>query len=146
MIIEYECDHFKCYYNSDQGVLYVTYRSIMSPDITRQFYQWLGGMVAKNPEELMRSKGSIYDFRQVTNFDNRNLTTVQRESQQFNQQADASNHPVALIVQSKLQEQLVRVTMRVSPQQDRKRIVFSDKAALDFIESYHKDLKSHEKV
>jgi hypothetical protein len=69
--------------------------------------------------------------------DSRNLTSAQRQSQQFNTKADVSNHPVALLVDTFMQEQILQVELKISPQQDRKRIVRSEDEAYAFIASFH---------
>jgi hypothetical protein len=144
MALDYECEHFTVKYRDEDGILFVIYQGILTPDVTRNFYQWMGGILATRMHDLAGIKGTIFNFQEVTNIDNRNLTTVQRESQHINQQVDASKHPVALVVKTKLQEQLIRIGQKVSPQQSRKRIVFSEKAGREFIDEFLKNLEKTE--
>jgi hypothetical protein len=138
MIIEkIEAEQFTAWYDDDVNILYVVYKGILTSDVTAQVYRWLGESIQRRPQEVVRAKGSIYDFRQVTGFDSRNLTSAQRQSQQLNAKVDISNHPVALLVSTPLQEQIIQVELNISPQQDRKRIVRTEEDAYNFIVSFH---------
>ncbi len=137
MIIEHiETDPFTAWYDTEEGILHVNYRGVLTPEATVQFYRWLGGIIQRNPQEVGRAKGSIYDFRGVTGFDKSNLTSAQRQSKQLNMQVDMSGHPVALLVETALQERILIVELSISPQQDRKRIVRTEAEALAFIDSF----------
>jgi hypothetical protein len=132
-----ETDKASGYYDDEQGILFVTYRDVISPDTTAQVYAWIGRLLATEPDAVMRARGSIYDFSEVMGIDSRNLTSAQRQSQQLNTKVDMSSHPVALVVTDPLQEQLLRVTMKISPQQERKRIVRTMEEAHAFINSFY---------
>jgi hypothetical protein len=137
MIIErLDTENFSAHYDTDKRILFVTYRGILTPQVTMQFYQWLGKMIENRPELVGEALGSIFDFRQVTKFDHRNLTSAQRQSQHVNTQVDLSHHPVAMIASSMLQEQILRLELKISPQQTRKRIVHSEEAARVFINKF----------
>jgi hypothetical protein len=134
MIIEQvETEHFSAHYDTEQRILFVTYRGVLTPQVTGQFYQWLVKTIQNRPELVGEALGSIFDFRQVTEFDNRNLTSAQRQSQQVNAQVDLSHHRVAMIAASMLQEQILRLELKISPQQTRKRIFRSEEEAFAFI-------------
>jgi hypothetical protein len=139
-----DTDHFSAWYDDEQQILHVVYQGVLTADTTAQFYRWLGEVIQRCPQDVVRAKGSIYDFRGVTGFDSRNLTSAQRQSQQLNNKADMSGHPVALLVDSYLQEQILRVELKISPQQDRKRIVHSEEEAYAFIASFHPVEKASE--
>jgi hypothetical protein len=138
MILEQtDAENFSAWYDDEQKILHVVYKGVLTPDTTTQFYRWLGELIQRRPADVVRARGSIYDFRQVTGFDSRNLTSAQRQSQQLNTKADMSSHPVALLVDTRLQEQILHVELKISPQQDRKRIVHSEDEAYAFIASFH---------
>ncbi|MEO8609832.1 MAG: hypothetical protein ABI690_18210 [Chloroflexota bacterium] len=137
MLEPIDTENFSGWYDDEIQVLRVAYKGVLSPDVTAQMYRWLGEVIQRRPADVVRAKGSIYDFRQVTGFDSRNLTSAQRQSQQFNTKVDMTNHPVALLVDTFLQEQILRVELKISPQQDRKRMVHSEAEALAFIASFH---------
>jgi hypothetical protein len=137
IIEQIEADNFTAWYNDEQEILHVVYKGVLTSDTTVQVYRWLGEVIQRRPQDVMRAKGSIYDFRGVTGFDSHNLTSAQRQSQQLNTKADMSGHPVALLVDTLLQEQILRVELKISPQQDRKRLVHSEEEAYAFIASFH---------
>jgi hypothetical protein len=132
-----DTEQFSGWYDDETQILHIVYKGVLSPDVTSQMYRWLGEVIQRRPADVVRARGSIYDFRQVTGFDSRNLTSAQRQSQQFNNKVDVTNHPVALLVDTLFQEQILRVELKISPQQDRKRMVHSEAEALDFIANFH---------
>ncbi len=138
MIIEHlERDNFTLWYDTDERVLHVRYRGTLSPETTRAFYTELGGVIQRNPLEVGRALGSIYDFRDVSQFESRNLTAAQRQSQDLNSRFELANHPVAVLVGTRLQESILRVELSISPQQNRKRVVWSEAEGLAFINAFH---------
>jgi hypothetical protein len=136
-----ETEQFSAYYDENEQILFVTYSGIMTPDVTAQFYTWLLQSLAERPGLVETARGSVYDFRKVARFENKNLTAAQRESQNLSQRFDVSHIPVALIVGSLYQEQLLRVTMQIQQGQERKRIVRSVDEALAFFNEYHRQLR-----
>jgi hypothetical protein len=133
-----ETENVGASYDAEKGLLFVTYRGVMTPDVTVAFYRWLGELLkTASPEDLMKARGSIYDFRQVKQFAASNISTAQRQSQQVNHAADMSHIPVALITETSLQTEWVRVTMKIMPDQDRKRVVKSMEDAIGFIDNFH---------
>lgn len=137
--VRLEEKHVTAYYDPESRILHVAYRGILSPEVSAQFYHWLGMAIARFPEEVSRARGSVYDFREVTQFDNANLTSTQRESKTLNEQADFTNHPVAMLVANNIQEEFARLTLMITPGQKRKRIVYSPEEALVFIELFHRN-------
>ena len=123
------------YYDEEQHLVFITYSEALTTDITKAVYEWANRIATS--DEVAKSRGSIYDFRQVRKFNLGNLTTVQQKSTQLNRKEDFSHHAVALIVDTFYQESMVRTAMQISPGQDRKRIVHSMEEALAFIESFH---------
>jgi hypothetical protein len=121
-----------------RGLLLVKYRGELSSDVTKQFYGWLMGEMQTNPEKVTEARGSVYDFRDVTDFGIDNLSATQQGSKQVTKQADVTNHPVALIVNDVYQEGMVKLSMQVTDQQDRKRVVKSMDEAVTFIQEWYK--------
>ncbi len=137
IIAQIDSDQFSAWYDDQGQILHVVYKGVLTADVTTQVYRWLGEVIQQHPAEAVRARGSIYDFRQVKGFDSRNLTSAQRQSQQFNAKLDLGNHPVALLVSTPLQEHILQVELKISPQQDRKRLVRSEEEALAFISNFH---------
>jgi hypothetical protein len=130
-----ETPNVTAYWDGARGIFYVIYRGILSADVTKEVYQWMTEKVALVKGEEIR--GGIYDFRQVTDSNVGNLTTLHRESRNFNVQIDTSQTPIALVVETIHQEQIVRFSMQVTPGHGRKRIVKSMDEAHKFINDYH---------
>ncbi|MCL4247347.1 MAG: hypothetical protein KJ065_04255 [Anaerolineae bacterium] len=135
--IKVDTEHYSAHYDAQRLLLFVRYQGALTPAISIQFYQWLIGAIKDNPHLLTEARGSIYDFRAVTELANTNMSSTQRQSQQVNQQVDLQNHPVALIAKDSVQQALLTATMRISPQQDRKKVVRSEAEALAFIDAFH---------
>jgi len=133
-----ETEQVQARYDLESKLLRVVYHGVLNPAASAQLYRWLGQLLIDSPEEANQARGSIFDFWQVTRIDNSNLTSAQRQSQQMNERVDLTNHPVALIAANLYQRELLRLTMQISPQQDRKRIVSSEAEALEFIEHFHR--------
>jgi hypothetical protein len=125
-------------YNAETKILCVTYFGILSPDVTNQYYGWLIPIMQNHPHLVTEARGSIYDFRQVTDFRSSNITTARKQSQTASQSAELKNHPVALVVETPLQERMVSVMMKLTEQTDRKKLVSSVEEAQDYITAWHK--------
>jgi hypothetical protein len=136
--VQLHSENIDAHYDEEQCLLFVRYRGVMSPAVTAQFYHWLGDVAKQHPQKVMAARGSIYDFREVTEFATSNLSSTARQSEQVNQQIDLHNHPVAIVARDAMQVALLTVTMKVSGQQDRKRIVRSEEEAAAFIETFHR--------
>lgn len=122
------------FYDIDKKTLHVTYYGAVTPNVTADVYETMGAVLEKYGVETIR--GGIFDFRHISHFENANLTTVRRTSSHLNANYDMSHIAVPLIIGSIIQERMVMVSLKVTPQEERKRIVRSDKEALDFIEEF----------
>jgi hypothetical protein len=129
-------DKAKCHYDTEQGILYVDYFNELTPEVTAQIYSHIWKLFGIVGVEAVR--GAVFDFRPVTKFYYGNISTVQRSSTTLNVNYDMNHIAVALIVDGPYQENTVRVSMRVTPQEHRKRVVFSREEGLAFIEAFHK--------
>lgn len=136
-IIALEQTNVSANYDFATKILRVTYREVLSPDVTTQFYQWLMNVAQQHPQEVMSARGSIYDFTGVTDFISSNISTTSRQSHSFNQQNDVGNHPVALVVTNMYQERMVAIMMKLTEQQARKRVVRSVAEGVAFIDEWH---------
>jgi len=123
------------YYDDTSKLTHVIYRGQMTAQMTIDVYRWILSLAAYI--DVADVRGSIYDFREVPNFDRYSLSTVQRESRNLNFNLDVSNIPVALVVKNLIQESMVRIGMKVSPQEHRKKIVMSEADALQFFATWH---------
>ncbi len=137
-----ETEEVTAYYDEEQRLVFIKYTETLTPESTRAVYEWANRIMT--PEEVGRSRGSIYDFRPVKKFNLGNLAIVQQKSTQLNRKDDFSNHAVALIVETFYQESMVRTAMQITPGQDRKRIVRSMEEALAFIDSFQNKRRTSE--
>lgn len=133
---ELHTDNIDGYFDADTRILHIAYRGKLTPQITRDVYGWIARLIASANGNINLALGSIYDFRNVEEFDSHTLSTTQKSSTQINREAELRYHPVALIVKNMLQQQYVRLTMKVTPQEDRKRIVHSEEEAQEFIQRF----------
>lgn len=129
-------DHVSATYNSETKMATVTYQGALTQSVTTKAYQWIFASAMKIGVENIY--GSMFDFREVTSFELANIRTVKREKT-AHADVDFSQVPTGLIVKTMYQEQMVRVSMRVTEQSDRLRIVYSEEDALAFIKSWHQN-------
>ena len=137
-------DEFEARIDAESTIMTVTYRCTLSPELTTGFYKWMMGVAQDYPELVTATRGSIFDFRQVTEFVSSNLSTVRRESKKAGQDRDLQNHPVALVVETLMQEKMVGLTMKLTEGQNRKRIVRSMDEAQGFISKWHAERETAE--
>lgn len=127
------------YFDEKLGISFVTYKGVVSAEVTQALYGWVKDLLPLIGENATR--GVIYDFRQVTRFTRDNLHTSRNESNKINQERDMSNHPLTMIVENTYQEQMVKISMQLTPIEERKRIVYSMEDAMDYIEQWHEERK-----
>jgi hypothetical protein len=132
-----ETDKMSARYDLEQHILFVAYRGVMTPDVTAVMYRWLMAMIEEGTHDIHETRGAVYDFRDVTEFSASNIGTSQRQSQQANTKTDMSHIPVALVTKNLMQTEWVRLTMKITPGQDRKRIVKSMDEAMAYFEEFH---------
>lgn len=124
-------------YDPETRIATVAYRGNLSANVTKEVYAWL--------EDLYREMGAegfygqIFDFREVTDFDRTNLVTARKLSTRINSIVDVTQIPVALIVGDFYHEEILRSGMRISPEHQRKHIVWTEDEALRFIQGKHRE-------
>jgi hypothetical protein len=122
-------------YDEQRQILCVTFRGAVTPEITSQVYKWFRQWI--ETYGLREVRGTILDFRKVTNFVVGNLNATETNSQRLNQDYDLRNHPVALLVYDIYQQAMVKAALNMTPQQERKRIVHTPEGAWAFITEWH---------
>ncbi len=138
MIIEpLQTDNVSANYDAETRIATVTYRGALTPAITAQAYAWIFASAQKIGVENII--GGIFDFREVTTFELANIRTVKREHNIHGAEIDFSTVPTALWVKTMYQEQMVRVSQRVTDQSGRLRIVYDEDEALTFIKTWHQN-------
>ncbi len=132
-----DSEDLSIYFDTDTGLAWAVYRGVMTASLIIKTYKTIAQLASQIADQQNAFLGGIFDFRAVTDFDKYSLSTVMRESKRLNMKMDFSQLPVALLVGSALQEHMVRVTMKVTPQDYRKRIVHSEEEALEFFKEWH---------
>lgn len=122
------------WYDEGKHTVMVIYYGSVTGDTTAAVYTTTNHILAQHGVENIQ--GAIYDFRCISGFQLENYRTVRSESSNLNQTYDMSHIAVSLIVRNIVQEQLVRSTLRLTPQERRKRIVHSTKEGRKFIQTY----------
>lgn len=127
-----EQDNLFCHYDDLKKLIFVTYRKSLTPKLTAQAYEWVRSLAPAQDE----IRGAIFDFRDVRHFESSNFSTSQRESTELTRQFNLDAYAVALIVSNTYQERLVATTIKITPQQERKKIVYSYEDAFKFVRDY----------
>ena len=136
MIESIKTENLETVFDEATGIARGTYRGELTPDLPAQAYAWFIRIIqAGVPLESV--KGVIFDFRAVTVFHPTNVSTTQNKSRQIKQQMDISHIPVSLIVATRYQESMVRVSQGANQVKDRTRIVWSMEEAETFFKEFH---------
>ncbi len=123
------------YYDDEVQIAYITYRGELDDKAAIDVYNWLSSLA--NAIGFEAIKGEIFDFSQVTGFLDSNLAAARKISKRRNLAHNTQDHPVALVVSDPYQEELLRDTMRISPEIARKRIVWSIDEGTRFVQAWH---------
>lgn len=124
-------DGFEAYFDAEASIARVVYPDHLTPDITRQMYKWFGELAEEVGMETL--KGCIFDFRGVSKFHPQNARAAQTESRKINARFDLSKFPVAFLVRDMYQEQMLRVSMRITQNSERLRVIHDEAEAVQYI-------------
>lgn len=127
-----ETDGFIGYVDPVKDIAFVLYDGALTPQVTARAYEWLDTILA----EREPARGSVFDFQRVTRVENSNISSAQRQSQTLNKNHDMSRIPVALIVNNEYKAQMMGLSLRMTPQQERKRVVRSIDEGFKFITTF----------
>jgi GH15 family glucan-1,4-alpha-glucosidase len=133
---ELHTENIDALFEPETRLLRIQYHGTITAKVNHDLYAWIGRLVVQANGNINLALGSIYDFRDVTEFDSNIISAAQKNSQQINRDMSLRYHPVALIVKTLYQREYVHLTMRISPQEDRKRIVETDEQAEAFIQKF----------
>jgi hypothetical protein len=136
-----EVEQATAYFDEGFRLIRVAYRGKLGSEVTVQVYDWIDYVVSTMGLENIL--GEIFDFSEVEEFLPENLQTARKTSKRMNVRLDTSQLPVALIVKTSYQEEMLRGPMQVSPEHMRKRIVKSEEEALVFIDEW---LQQHRQI
>lgn len=132
-VMSLEQDNLFAHFDEVKRMAFIVYQNALTPQVTTVAYEWLNHLV----ETTTDIRACFFDFQQVRRFESSNITSAQRRSENLNREHDISKIPVALVVDNAYQEQMVKTTLKMSPQQDRKRIVRSYAEGFQFVQAFH---------
>jgi len=130
-----EIEQASAVYDPETQIATIIYRGALTADVNLRVYEWLENLY--NDIGTEKFIGQIFDFRQVTDFDRSNLITARRNSNRINMALDTSHIPVALLINDPYHEEMLRAGMRISPENIRKHIVWTEDDAHAFIQQYN---------
>lgn len=130
-----EEQHLQVYFDEAQKLVRVHYPEQLTPDITVRVYQWMTDLI--HEIGVQNVLGGVFDFRNVQKIHEANTQVARSQSKTMNQQIDLSRVAVALIVGNLFQEQMVKVSMKLTTHSERISVVFSEQEAFDFIREFH---------
>lgn len=133
---EMEQDGLDAYYDDYLQIARVTYPSELNGVITIRMYRWFEEVA--NAVGISHIKGALFNFCDVTYFHPNNLRTARRESKRINEKFDLKFFANAFFVEDLRQEHMLRVSMKLTQNSDRLRIVHSEADGIKFIEDWHK--------
>lgn len=136
--LQFDGQNVSAYFDIVSGYMYATYGPVISAETTISVYAW--GTELANEIGVSAIKGIVIDFRAVTQFEYSNLRIATEVSRNLNEEFDLSTVPAALLVKNMYQEQLVKVSMKLTDRVERMRMVHTEAEALKFIENWHSSL------
>lgn len=130
-----EVENARASYDAEKRIVTVEYFGALSASVTIEVYSWLEELFKE--VDINSLYGQIFDFRRVEQFAQDNLKTARKTSSRMNMRIDTSNVPVALLVGDPYHQEILRGSMRISPEHVRKRIVWSEEEADLFFKKWH---------
>lgn len=140
MVAPLELERATARYDQQTHTVYVIYKGVLDAQTPVLVYDWLDLVYEAVDVDALR--GQVFDFRQVKDFAQDNLVMARRSSNRMNMKTNISHCPVALIVGDFYHEEILRTAMRISPEHNRKQIVWSDEEAQKFLDDWHQANKS----
>lgn len=136
---DFDSDGASVTFDPETQIMRIMYYGVVTPQTTSDVYSKMIENVGIAKVENVRA--GFFDFRHVSQFDNSNMRVVQRNSSNMNVSYDMSHIAVALVVEGLFQDRMVRTAMKVTPQEERKRVVQSYKQAHEFTNEFHTKLQ-----
>jgi len=130
-----DVEQARAYYDAESAIIFVHYRGTLTGDAANDVYGWLEELY--DEIDVDNLYGIVFDFREVKDFDESNLKTARRVSSRMNMRIDTSHVPAALIIRDPYHQEILFGSMRVSPEHARKKIVWSEEEAREFLDQWH---------
>jgi hypothetical protein len=130
-----ETEHLVAHWYPKRGLLHAMFIGELLPEVSAEGYKLSGELIAKYGTEKYRAV--ITDFSKVTKFPNANTTVTRNQSRRINDEIDLSGFPIALLVDTIMQESFVWMIAKGNGTTHRSKIVRSLEDAFAFIDEYH---------
>lgn len=129
-----DIDTVHAYRDPQTNISYIIYKGAVDARTTTAVYEWVKELltVIDNDE----TRGVLMDFRQVLKFMPDHISTVRRESKDLNREQKLV-HPVAMIVTNLYQEQMVKVSVRISDRPQHVQFFYSLEEGLAFFDEWN---------
>jgi hypothetical protein len=129
-------------FDEAKGIVLINYHGHHTPEIGGQAYQWARSLLEMVGPEAIR--GVIFDFSDVDVFEETTFSLAKARHEGVNRVADMSHHPVAVVVATPYQEQMVSAVSMLTHSETRTALVNSCEEAMEFIETWHAELDEPE--
>lgn len=130
----HESEQLVVHWYPERGIMHAMFIGELHPEVSATGYKISNEYLAKYGTEKYR--GVVTDFRKVTKFPNANTTVTRNQSKRINQKVDLSGFPIALLVDTLMQEQFVWMVAKVNGTAHRSQIVRTLEDAFVFIDDY----------
>jgi hypothetical protein len=138
MIKPIHTDHLVAEFDDETGVAFITYIGRHTQEAGDHAARWGRELVQQLGPQAIR--GAVFDFSQVTTFEEPTFSWAKTRHENINRPADMTHHPIAMIVATQYQDSIVSaVTERLGTTQ-RAALVNNRDEALAFIDSWHAQL------
>lgn len=124
-------------FDNKKGILYGIYGAVATGEITARIYMSKLKFIRNLGIENI--SGMIFDMRRVEEFSRDNLASMQRESFNMDKKYNTSYVPIAIVVDTQMQEQVARMLIGATSGQERKCIVYSLAEAQAALEEWHSE-------
>lgn len=130
-----ETETVSAYYDENTKIAYITYKGLLDGTSSTGVYEWLADLTQEIGFDTLY--GEIFDFRVVQEFLPDNLMEARRKSRRYNLKNPVKQLPVAMIVSSHYQEEILRGPMQNVEENKRKAIVWTMDEAHEFLDLWH---------
>jgi len=138
MIPSIHSEHLTAEFDEESGVAFITYKGHHTQESGDQAARWGRDLVQQLGPQAIR--GAVFDFSQVTVFDEPTFSWAKTRHENINRQGDMTHHPIAMLVSTQYQETIVSAVSERLGTTQRSALVNSRDEALAFIESWHAQL------
>lgn len=129
-------------YDAESKIAFIKYQGVLTADDSTAVYDWLADLV--EAVGLTNIYGEIFDFREVTEFAPDNLMEARRNSRRYNMRNRVRHLPVAMIISSFYQEEILRGPMQNVEENKRKTVVWEMEDAVSFLDGWHAEQETSE--